>query len=151
MPKAIKDISNKKFGRLTAKMATPKRDKKGEVIWECICDCGNICEVSIHHLRAGNIQSCGCLKKESASRNSRSDVVENTKLSQLNTKIFKNNTSGIRGVSRCGNKWRAEIEIKKKRIFLGIYENIEDAAKARKQAEKEHFESVLNKYGRELK
>lgn len=53
----------KKFGRLTV-LKKGKKDKYGHVYWICQCDCGNIKEVSGYHLRAGNIQSCGCLLYE---------------------------------------------------------------------------------------
>ena len=35
------DLSGRKFGMLTAKYATEKRDKRGSVYWHCVCDCGN--------------------------------------------------------------------------------------------------------------
>ena len=59
-----KDISGKVFGRLTALYPTKKRDAKGYVIWHCICKCGKEIDISYNSLRYGNIQSCGCQKKE---------------------------------------------------------------------------------------
>ena len=52
-----------------------------------------------------------------------------------------NNTSGTMGVSFCknSNKWRARICVDKKTIYLGYYEEIEDAIKARKEAEIKYF------------
>lgn len=38
--------------------------KKGQVLWECQCDCGNITEVLGINLRNGNTKSCGCLKSQ---------------------------------------------------------------------------------------
>ncbi len=58
------DLSGQKFGRLTAIRMTDKRINKS-VVWECLCDCGNTCEVIAASLRAGRTQSCGCLKQES--------------------------------------------------------------------------------------
>lgn len=58
------DLSGQKFGRLTAIRMTDKRISKS-VVWECLCDCGNTCEVVAASLRAGRTQSCGCLKQES--------------------------------------------------------------------------------------
>lgn len=55
----------------------------------------------------------------------------------INQPIRKDNTSGIKGVnwdSKEG-KWRARIQIEKKRFNLGSYDDIQDAADARKTAE----------------
>lgn len=59
--KAI-DISNKKFGLLTAIEPTEKRSSNGSVIWKCLCDCGNseYVEVPAHQLIRGHTLSCGC-------------------------------------------------------------------------------------------
>ena len=54
------DISNQRFGKLIAIEPTKKR-YRSFVIWKCKCDCGNECEVSLGHLQAGNVKSCGCL------------------------------------------------------------------------------------------
>jgi len=45
----------------------------------------------------------------------------------------KINTSGVVGVAKSGNKWRAKISD----IELGIYKNKNDAIIARKMAEKD--------------
>ena len=59
----MRDLINQRFGRLTALKATNKR-RKGHIVWECLCDCGNICFVSAIHLTRCNTKSCGCLYKE---------------------------------------------------------------------------------------
>lgn len=62
------------------------------------------------------------------------------------SKISDNNTSGIKGVSfyKKSGKWRAQIRYNYKNYHLGLFEDIEDAAAARKDAEefiKENFSS----------
>ncbi len=57
------DISGVVFGRLTAQRATTIR-YKGCIVWECLCSCGNKVRADIGHLRVGDKQSCGCLKRE---------------------------------------------------------------------------------------
>jgi hypothetical protein len=52
-----------------------------------------------------------------------------------NTRIRADNTSGYVGVHKVGAKWFARIRIDSKDISLGIYDTIEQAANARKQAE----------------
>lgn len=58
-----------------------------------------------------------------------------------NRKLNKNNKSGHKGVYwiEKRKKWEANIRYDKKLHFLGYYANINDAVKARIQAEKEHF------------
>lgn len=58
------DLSNQKFGRLTALEATEKRINKS-VVWRCQCECGKECFISAASLRSGRTKSCGCLKQES--------------------------------------------------------------------------------------
>ena len=54
-----KDITNQKFGLLTA--IEPTKDRQGgSVVWKCQCDCGNICYVTAGNLRSGHTKSCGC-------------------------------------------------------------------------------------------
>lgn len=61
--KIIKDISEQKFGKLTAKK--PLRTEKGKgIIWLCKCECGNEKEVPASRLLRGTTKSCGCLKEE---------------------------------------------------------------------------------------
>lgn len=65
---------------------------------------------------------------------------------QRHTKIQSNNTSGHCGVSwnKPLGKWRAQIMTNNKQIHLGLFNNIEDAVKARKEAEKEHNFSIYH-------
>lgn len=72
-----------------------------------------------------------------------------------NQGLSKINTSGITGVNWTNkdNRWRAYITYKGKRIHLGQYINIDDAIKARLQAEKKYFgefapqQHLYKKYG----
>jgi hypothetical protein len=59
MPKAL-DLTGQKFRKLTAIKFTGERDKWKAKLWECLCDCGNITNVSTHALMSGNTGSCGC-------------------------------------------------------------------------------------------
>lgn len=60
---AFVDLTGQKFNKLTVLHKTNKR-KNGSVVWQCLCDCGNKCEVTSSSLRTGRTKSCGCLKKE---------------------------------------------------------------------------------------
>lgn len=61
----LNDLSGQKFGLLTAVRPTEIR-KKGIVVWECHCDCGNTTFVRAKDLNSGHTKSCGCLQKEKA-------------------------------------------------------------------------------------
>ena len=57
------DLTDQKFGRLIVLNLTG-RDKWGQSLWRCECECGNIAKVRGRDLRTGNSLSCGCLHKE---------------------------------------------------------------------------------------
>ena len=61
----IKNLSGKKFGRLTVLEDSGKRTSwSGGVIWLCLCVCGNYVNIASGDLVSGDTQSCGCLQIE---------------------------------------------------------------------------------------
>ncbi|QCQ65314.1 HNH endonuclease [Shewanella phage X14] len=54
-----------------------------------------------------------------------------------NLRMYKNNTSGFTGVAwrKKIKKWQANIRVNKKNIYLGVFHDLADAIKARKEAE----------------
>lgn len=63
------DLTGEKFGRLTVVSRNYKRqqmDKRHEVYWNCLCDCGNpnLIVSTGGNLKRGAIKSCGCLNSE---------------------------------------------------------------------------------------
>ena len=56
------DLTNQKFGKLTAKEIVGK-DKRG-YLWRCECECGGEKVVPAPYLRNGHTQSCGCTNAE---------------------------------------------------------------------------------------
>jgi hypothetical protein len=69
-----------------------------------------------------------------------------------NRKIPSSNTSGVIGVNFISStgKWQARINHNEKRISLGMFSCFDDAAKARKSAEKEYCYSKGHGTDREL-
>lgn len=55
------DISGMRYGKLVCLYPTDERDRNGNTLWFCHCDCGNTCRAAIGSLRAGYKKSCGCL------------------------------------------------------------------------------------------
>lgn len=53
-----KDITGKKFGKLTAVKNTGVK-KHSTYLWECLCDCGNTRLVNIRYLKNGLVTACG--------------------------------------------------------------------------------------------
>ncbi len=61
------DLTGHKYARLFVKCLSG-RDKKGNSLWECVCDCKEIRIVRGYSLQNGNTRSCGCLKNELTSK-----------------------------------------------------------------------------------
>lgn len=43
--------------------------RRGGLLWQCQCICGNVAYVVAGALASGNTNSCGCLRKEIAIQN----------------------------------------------------------------------------------
>lgn len=59
----IKDISGERFSNLVA-LGYCGRNKYGQALWSCQCDCGRRIVVQGGNLRTGNSRSCGCSRNE---------------------------------------------------------------------------------------
>lgn len=142
------DIAGQRFGRLTALYPARRQDKCGSVIWKCRCDCGSLVEVSYNTLVYSNKKSCGCQKKEHDRKlQTFLTHVAGTSVDMLKSKkLPSDNTTGYKGVYRIRGKYVAKIVFQKKQYLLGSYENIEDAAEARKEAEEVLFDGVAEHY-----
>ena len=142
----MKDLKGQRFGRLTALCPTERRDSRGSVYWLCICDCGNITEVTEAGLVHGNYKSCGCLKSENQKRLSgQLHLVDGTCVELLgDRKPRKDNKSGFRGVYLMkGQRYRVDIGFKKKRFYVGMFDTFEEAVQARLEAEKMIYEGFF--------
>lgn len=66
MPRALIDITSKKFGRLTVlkSVKSEKAAAKGRVQydWLCRCECGAEKVIAVGNLRSGATSSCGCIR-----------------------------------------------------------------------------------------
>ena len=58
----IKDLTGKKFGKLTAIEPTDLRSNTS-VIWRCKCDCGKYTTAAARDLQNNRSKSCGCLPR----------------------------------------------------------------------------------------
>ena len=135
----MEDLSGRVFGKLT--VLEQVEWKKGASYWRCRCECGNETTVRYAYLITGHTKSCGCLQRGAILDNLRLvDGTSVTKLEAMRNRTISSNTSGYTGVYRQKNsgKWAAQITFKNKTYYLGAYDNIDDAIKARKRGEEMH-------------
>ena len=158
----LKDLTGQRFGQLVVIRESGRalrNERIVDILWECQCDCGEITIVRGNDLRNNNTQSCGCVRSEAQSKSGEKqmaelldrNIKEGTQLGLINSKLSSRNKSGVKGVcwSNSQQKWKAALTFQGKAHQLGIFDNIEDAAKARARAEEKYFEPILKKYGRE--
>lgn len=147
------DIAGQKRGHLTAIRPTDQR-RNGSTVWEWRCDCGATVykAVSMVQGKSKSTMCPACSRKlkraharamvENQKRDDETGVMLGALPGIRNGKLFRNNSSGVRGVSwHAGTgKWVARMQRDDKTVTLGYFSSIEEAAKARKAA-------VLLKYG----
>lgn len=151
----INNLVGKKFGRL---IVVKRVDNKGrDVRWLCKCTCGKAKIVSSKHLLSKSTRSCGCLvtkvAKENQKKGAIAGCIDGTKIGSLTMKTPCTNSSGYKGVRwhKKARKWAARIVIKQKEIHLGVFEKIEDAIKARKEAEEKYFKPIIEEYENKIR
>lgn len=112
MHKNCRDLTNRRFGRLTAVSPTDERIRKN-VVWICQCDCGNQTRVPTSYLNSGNTRSCGCLQRETTARVMRVHGLTDTRLHRIWRDMRKRcqnpnhksyNNYGGRGIRVC-DQW----------------------------------------------
>ena len=102
-------------------------------------------------------RSCGCLRRENSAvlmdsiKEAGYDKIQDARIDgtitySLVQKTRRNNTSGIKGVSRLKNgKYRAYLNLRRTQINLGYYDTLEEAALARREGEKLYYEPIPEK------
>jgi hypothetical protein len=68
----IRDLSGLTFGRLfvTRFLGQVKNGKNSKcTLWECRCSCGSVIERPGYSLVEGNVQSCGCIRRDRKKEN----------------------------------------------------------------------------------
>ena len=87
----MKDLTGKKFGRLTVEGLSQKQKKHPNggffLYWDCLCDCGTKTVVSTSHLTTGHTTSCGqcCISK---GEDKIKRILEELKISYTQQKTF---------------------------------------------------------------
>ena len=126
---------------------------KGYVIAKDIFSDNSNHHVIFHRLiwprEADQIDHIGNNKQDNRKCNLRE--VNNSK-NQMNQKLQKNNKSGYHGVTwhKRDQIWEAHIGYNKQQIYIGRFTHLEDAVKARKEAEEKYFQQYAYDYSQKI-
>lgn len=139
-----KDFVGKCFGKLTVTEYAGKRG--GMHRWRCRCECGNETIVGQTLLQSGKTKSCGCLQANIYKENL--ELKDGTSVTILRAiksgRLIKTNNSGYTGVyfDKKRGRWVAQITFQGRTRYLGSFELLTDAVKARQRGE-EIFDEFL--------
>ncbi len=150
------DLTGERFGMLTVEGTEEPAPLSGSTVWRCRCDCGNTKEYTTSVLTSGRVCSCGCHQTEQRQQRMKDNVFDmynGTNISRIRKQTLqRNNTTGVRGVHKVlgptpqDDRWIAMIGVQRKRIYLGCFHSLEDAVKARRVAEEQYFEPLIEEY-----
>lgn len=119
---AFKDISGRKFGKLTALYRL--HNTKGRTKWLCVCDCGNLVETSYDALTNGNKKSCTTKIKGKKLVNERLyNIYRGIKARLYNTHRPRYKDYGGRGIAMC-DEWLKYDNFKNWAIANGYNDNL---------------------------
>lgn len=120
--------------------------------FRCRCICGAERVIKHNILKSGRSLSCGCRRSDHQIKGQKEGRELGQKISRevqkhglsvmyagFGRKENKNSGTGITGVSVWRDKYRAYITVDKKQIHIGTFKKLEDAVKARKNAEEHYF------------
>ena len=112
MGKAI-DIAGQKFGRLTV-VSRINKDKRGNVVWLCRCNCGEEKVVVGYSLKRGKTKSCGCLNKEQCTTHGLTTNALYAVWVSMKQRCYNENEIGFknyggRGITMC-DEWRNDFQ-----------------------------------------
>jgi hypothetical protein len=115
------DVTGQRFGRLIALAPLRGRSEgsgRARTLWNCLCDCGQVKAVDATALRTGHIQSCGCLRLETATQQMTTHGYAGTRIHKIWKGIVQRCTNpdnpawpdyGGRGITVCP-EWLTSFE-----------------------------------------
>lgn len=130
------DLVGSQFGWLTVELLHEEKHSSGRCRWVCRCQCGAETIQFTSDLRSGRVKSCGCYTAGVLGRELHTHLhtINGTMIEMLTGQKRKTNTSGYVGVFAKGKRWKASITFQRKQYHLGIYDDIQEAAKAYQRA-----------------
>lgn len=103
------DITGERYGKLVALKPAGKRNKYNATFWLFKCDCGNEKEISLSDVRAGKINSCGCLLHPHGMEGSRLYYIWSSMKQRCNNTNHKSYKDyGGRGITICA-EWKSNF------------------------------------------
>lgn len=103
----MRDFTNQRFGRLTARWPAGIRGQ--HIVWLCSCRCGRLKLVLAQSLSRGSTRSCGCLARETVIARNRKGLWIRHGHSRVGRKSSEHATWGAM-IQRCTNpkhpKWK---------------------------------------------
>lgn len=109
-----KDITGQTFWRLTVLYKLHNYHKKRRAYWLCVCECGNLTEVSYDNLKTNNTKSCGCYNKDVHMKHNKCNtrlyyILDNMKMRCYNKNNKDYQNYGARGIVVC-DEWLHDFQ-----------------------------------------
>lgn len=97
--------------------------------------------ISMHRVVAKTPDGMDCDHIHHNTLDNRESELRNVTNSQnaMNKRLVKNNTTGVTGVMRNGGNYKAQLMFQGRYVLNKTFKTIEEATKARKEAEKKYF------------
>lgn len=145
-----KDLTGRRFGRLTVLCASKGTGEQVLNAWHCRCDCGKELDVYSGNLLRGMTQSCGCWNREQqAKMHEHMHFRDNTCVERLERVAtdMRENKAGFRGLflTKSG-KYRATITFQGRHYHLGYYNSFDKAVQVRLEAEETLHEGYIKAF-----
>jgi hypothetical protein len=116
------NLVGRTFGRLTVlneceTRMIGKTIKRSRVFWKCQCKCGTSVFVESSHLKVGDTNSCGCIRKElgyARRKHGRSHTIEHNTWQRMKQRCYNPNdrrfaSYGGRGITVC-DRWKNSFD-----------------------------------------
>lgn len=106
------NLIGKKFGPLKIIERSTKKSKTGSVMWQCVCECGNIKAITGYDLTSGRVKSCGC------QRHKKTNMKAHNKVDLLGQKFGKLTVIGESAKTNREARWLCLCECGKEKSIL---------------------------------